>query len=141
MYNYITIRQFDGNMYNPNIPNINEVGHYKKINVTELRQMPEDELIRFFVDMPGGEFGRQKKEMTDVESREVTEFINSIPKNTFDKIKKQKQQKIENKRVNLVQQCNNTLYEINNAINLGRQALEEATALMHDMNTFIDEYK
>lgn len=128
-------------MYNPNIPNINEVGHYKKINVTELRQMPEDELIRFFVDMPGGEFGRQKKEMTDVESREVTEFINSIPKNTFDKIKKQKQQKIENKRVNLVQQCNNTLYEINNAINLGRQALEEATALMHDMNTFIDEYK
>lgn len=99
-------------MYNPNIPNINEVGHYKKINVTELRQMPEDELVRFFVDMPGGEFGRQKKEMTKEEVTEFTEFFNNIPDDIFDEImntrrnnREIERQKIDEERENIIKEC------------------------------------
>ena len=118
-------------MYNPNIPNINEVGHYKKINVTELRQMPEDELIRFFVDMPGGEFGRQKKEMTKEELEEITEFVNNIPSDVFSEIEKQKQQKIENKCLKLIHQ----LDELDNIID---QEVESTTNFINGVSKYID---
>ena len=128
-------------MYNPNIPNINEVGHYKKINVTELRQMPEDELIRFFVNIYGKEFTERMKVMTKDEQKEVNDFIDNIPKNIFNEIMKGMDKKDHDVKQQLTQQLNSTPNKINNTINIGKQTLNEADALMHDMNAFIDEYK
>lgn len=118
-------------MYNPNVLNINEVGHYKKINVTELRQMPEEELIRFFVDMSGGEFEEQKKKMTKEELKEVTEFINSIPKYTFNKIEQETCNKIENKCLKLFQKCD----EIYNIIDY---EVESITTFINGVSECID---
>ena len=118
-------------MYNSNIPNVNEVGHYKKINVTELRQMQEEELIRFFVDMPGGEFERQKKKMTQEEFGEIERFINSIPDDVFNEIEKQKQQKIESKCLKLLQKCD----EIDNILD---REVESTTNFINGVTKYID---
>lgn len=128
-------------MYNPNMPNINGVGHYKKINVTELMQMQEEELIKFFVDVSDGELEEIMGIMTEDEREEMNYFIDNMPKDVFNEIIKRVDKKNNDLQQQLIQQCNNTLYKINNAINLGRQALEEATTLMHDINSFIDEHK
>ena len=105
-------------MYNPNIPNINEVGHYKKINVTELRQMPEDELIRFFVDMPGGEFGRQKREMTKEELEEITEFVNNIPSDVFNEIMNTRRNNREIERQKIIKEHETIIKECKELIKL-----------------------
>lgn len=118
-------------MYNPNIPNINEVGHYKKINVTELRQMPEDELIRFFVDMPGGEFVEQMEKMTEEEQKEVNSFIDNIPDEIFDRIEEQSKQKVRNKCLKLIQR----LDELDNIID---QEVESTTNFINGVSKYID---
>ena len=112
-------------MYNPNIPNINEVGHYKKINVTELRQMPEDELIRFFVNVSGGEFEERMGIMTEDEQEEVNDFIDNIPKDIFDKIIEQINTQIIDSCNASIDKCKTERTKISNAINSANEIIDD----------------
>lgn len=112
-------------MYNPNVLNINEVGHYKKINVTELRQMPEEELIRFFVNVSSGEFEERIGIMTEDEQEEVNDFIDNIPKDIFNEIIEQINTQIIDSYNVSNNKCKTERTKISNEINSANKIIND----------------